>query len=668
MRFKLGLLLLILIPIASEAKKVSIEQLHAPILFEPNRGQVERAVEYVAHGPGFTLLLETNRARVLLSHPKSELQFELLGANPKPTIQSGELSESKVNYFIGNDPSKWQENLPTYGSLIYKDVYPGIDWVFYEKDGLIEYDFVITPQSHPEQIRLRVQGVDRIAPQENGDLLIGSLNMKKPVAYQGAHRIAAKYILGKDNTIRFAFGDYDANQTLVIDPKISYGSLIGGATFDNANDVAVDNRGNFWVVGYSEANTRVPGFGRALVAKFNSAGTLLWQTLLGGSGGDTATGIAITPAGTAYIVGSTFSRDFPIVRAFQSTYGGGGDAFVANLSPGGSLIRSSYNGGSSRDLATGVALGQGAKLANSVYVFGNTSSRNFPRVKALQNTFKGGSQDGFLTIVHTIPFTRILSTYVGRAGKDEVTSLAFNAARGDLYMAVENFDAGGNYIAHFKPKNLTAQKVPFSNWQVFFNTNTNFKEGAPTYRFLLWKTLKAFFAISNLLGASVSAAAVQPTLILATTGCTPIPPATSCSDGGSLVFLDPDLHFLQAINFGGPGPGAFVVNDIAFRNGVFSIVGDTLSKNLPKVNAFQTVQKGNWDSFVIRIVSATNQVTLSSYLGGTAGDFSTAVAVDTLGNTIIAGQTASRNFPTTRNAIKRLVGGTADAFVVKIER
>ncbi len=169
-----------------------------------------------------------------------------------------------------------------------------------------------------------------------------------------------------------------------------YSTYLGGSGHDGANALAVDTSGNAYVAGgagstdfpvtsgaFQAANHSATTYS-AFVTKVNPAGSaLIYSTYLGGSGSDSASGLAVDGAGNVYVTGGSTSTDFPVTPgAFQMTNTStGGNAFVTALNPAGSpLIYSTYLGGSGGDSASGLALdGSG-----NVYIAGESSSTDFP--------------------------------------------------------------------------------------------------------------------------------------------------------------------------------------------------------------------------------------------------------------------------------------------------
>jgi hypothetical protein len=92
----------------------------------------------------------------------SVLRLKMVGGNTGARVEGQEELPGKVNYFIGNDPEKWRHNIPTFRKVYYKDVYPGIDIVYYGNQQELEYDFVIAPGADPKAIKFRIDGAERI--------------------------------------------------------------------------------------------------------------------------------------------------------------------------------------------------------------------------------------------------------------------------------------------------------------------------------------------------------------------------------------------------------------------------------------------------------------------------------------------------------------------------
>ncbi len=233
---------------------------------------------------------------------------------------------------------------------------------------------------------------------------------------------------------------------------LTYSGFLGGEENDSTEGVTVDSSGVAYVTGGTKStgfpttvNAYQPtraGDTDAFLVKINSSGsTLLYSTYLGGSGSDRGSGVVIDPSGNAYVAGFTSAIDFPTDSAFQNSFGGSFDAFVAkfdtNASGASSLVFCSYLGGTGDDKAYGIAIDSSA---SNLYVVGQTSSNNFPLLSPAQPAF-GGSFDAFVARISTTG-TKIYATYLGGTGDDRGTGIAVNSA-GSAY--VTGFTSSTNF-------------------------------------------------------------------------------------------------------------------------------------------------------------------------------------------------------------------------------
>ena len=241
-----------------------------PMSFEANNGQIDAEVKFLSRGSGYTLFLTPNEAVLMLqrlvavSAPDSAdaearghavLRLQLIGANPNPEVIGQDERPSKVNYFRGTDPTQWHADIPTYASVIYKDIYPGIDLVYYGNQRRLEYDFVVAPGADPGIIRFAFQGVDRYRVDASGNLILetagGEVIQRAPIIYQqvdGTRQpVNGRYALGSENQIGFEMTAYDSRQPLIIDPVLEYSTYLGGNNCCSAErgfGIAVDAAGS----------------------------------------------------------------------------------------------------------------------------------------------------------------------------------------------------------------------------------------------------------------------------------------------------------------------------------------------------------------------------------------------------------------------------------------
>src|SRR5438034_5612214 len=214
------------LPFAAAAEaRVSQSYGKLPLHFEANQGQTHQDVRFLARGAGYSLYLTAGEAVLVLTKPNPDakrdlrstperlrtkargtpvvVRMSLVGAAPKPPVSGREERPGKANDLNGKDPAKWRTNVPTYAKVRYREVYPGIDLVYYANQRQLEYDFVVSPGANPERIVLGFQGAERLEINAEGELVLhaggGALRQQKPVIYQeveGARReIAGGYVL-----------------------------------------------------------------------------------------------------------------------------------------------------------------------------------------------------------------------------------------------------------------------------------------------------------------------------------------------------------------------------------------------------------------------------------------------------------------------------------------
>ncbi len=219
---------------------------------------------------------------------------------------------------------------------------------------------------------------------------------------------------------------------------LAFATYIGGSRTDIANAIAVGENGEVVVAGTTNSsadfplvNALQPQYGGGLTDGFvlglsADGAALNFSTYLGGSRADGARGIDTDSSGSAFVAGFTVSRDFPVLNALQSGFGGGlNDAFVAKLAPGGAALTfATYIGGSRADAANGIALDS----SGNALIAGNTTSyADFPTANAYQSTYGGGLNDGFVLKLTTDGSALAFSTYFGGSRLDPVTAIATDA-------------------------------------------------------------------------------------------------------------------------------------------------------------------------------------------------------------------------------------------------
>jgi hypothetical protein len=389
--------------------------LRLPLRFEPAAAGAADTRAFVAHGRGFTLSLSAAAIAFALpapggSHP-AIINMQFVGARPAAVTPQRQLPG--VSNYVRRDRRHWRLGVPGYAQLEYADIYPGIDLVFHGDQQNLEYDFHVAPGAAPSDIAIRFDAPARI--DGKGNLLIrsttGDLVQHAPVIYQanqgGRLKVEGEYAIRADGSVGFRVGSYDERLPLVIDPILSYSTFLGGSRQERGTDVAIDAAGQVLVTGetfsddFSTVSAAQPGragFGDIFVAKLTADGSaLVYATYLGGGGYDQARGLATDVSGAAYVVGETFSVDFPATTSLHSGWSDTGDVFVAKLDAAGALVYSTVLGGTSEDNGTAISIDS----LGRAHIAGMTTSGDFPTVAAQQPSLSGypalRSADGAMT-------------------------------------------------------------------------------------------------------------------------------------------------------------------------------------------------------------------------------------------------------------------------------
>ncbi len=582
--------------------------LSAPMNFEPNQGQADPAVQYVARGSGFAVFLAP--AEIVLSlerrTSRDTLRMSLVGANPRANGVAKAPQAGVVSYLIGNDPSRWHAGIPTYGKVDYEQVYPGVDLRYYGKQRRLEYDFVIAPGADPSRIVWRIEGAG-VRVDRKGNLILrapnGTATFEKPLAYQmeGARRVPVQgAFAAAGNEVRFRLGNYDRSKALVIDPVLSYASYLAGTSTDYIGNITG------------------PGIAQ----------------------NGTSQGIAIDTSGSAYVTGYTTSTDFPVKSGYQGALpakaGNWSSAFVTKFSAdGSSLVYSTYLGGNGSDYGFAIAVDS----SGEAYVAGMTNSVNFPVTSGAYQTAcsptptnqgppyaaacNSSNASAFVTKLNATGTGLIYSTFLGGYGSSNAVAIAVDAA-GRAYVGgveTETCHSGYTFQGCF----------PTTGGAVIGGNQTG--GGSPQY---------AYVAALDPTGAKL----LYSTLFGDFNGFT-------CANGcGSTmatgVAVDANGYFYLI--------GNTQAGKLPTTSGVIQPVGAPL-------DSAKGVYLTAWRGFIAKFNPVANSggssLDWATYLGGhtgNTGDYFSGITVDSSNNVYVAGYTNSSDFPVTSGAYGTVCG------------
>jgi len=651
-----------------------------PVYFIANKGQLDDRVAYYIQGKDRTLYftsegitfvisnakevmdssrpLDSGRQTQTEANPEPEInaperyvvKLDFVGADPGARPEGQEQTEAVISYFQGR-PENWHAGLPTYSKIVYPNLWPGIDLVYYGTVNRLKYEFVVHPGADPSRIRLAYRGVEKLTVNQAGRLEVatpgGSFQDDVPVAYQEINNqridIPLGYAVAGENAqaapdekvsgetafknreaepnarahvYGFEVGEYDETRSLVLDPAIFvYCGYIGGIGEDRGNGIAVDASGSAYITGQTRSTqTTFPvavgpdlshngGAVDAFVAKVKPDGAgLVYCGYIGGSNSDYALAIAVDGSGNAYVTGYTASAQanaFPVVVGPDLTYNGGvEDAFVAKVNASGTALDyCGYIGGGAEDRGHGIAV----DASGNAYVIGQTrssESNSFPVVVGPDLTHNSiGFYDAFVAKVNSTGSGLAYCGYIGGAQNDYGRGIAVDSS-------------GNAYVTG------SAQ-----------STETSFPvAGGPD---LTQNGLDdAFVAKVASTGAGLD----------------------YCGYIGGAVA---DYGYGVAVDAGG---NAYVGGTTSSPQGTFpETVGPDLTHN------------GSADAFVAKVNNSGTALIYCGYVGGSDTDNAYGLAIDGSGNAYITGTTAS-----TQTSFPAISGpdftqnGILDAFIAKI--
>ena len=565
-----------------EEKRTEKEPEDSPLSFGEGRGEVEN--------------IKTDYARV---------DVILRGAAiKKENIITEYPSEEDYRYYLGHCP-QGITGVKKYKKITIKEVYPGIDWVWYiNKNGVVKYDFEVHAHANPGQIQMQYKWAD-IKTMNNGESLhiitpIGELTEGGAVSYNNGKTIPTHYELN-DKTVSFKTEQYNPNETLTIDPPLQlvWSSLYGGNNQGIGYGITCDNTGNIFATGFTTSinfpTNAVTGayfqgtnMGNmdCFILKFISSGVLIWATYYGGNSEDRGRSICTDAAGNVFVTGFSKSTDLPTLDPGAGVYFqmvladiGYGDCFILKFDNGGARKWATYYGGDDYDYGYSIT----ADATGNIFVTGAASSTNFPALNpGLPAYFQVANASGFDCFILKFDNSGIRqwATYYGGNSSDVGNSICTDAT-GNVF--VTGYTSSADFPT-FNP-GLPAYFQGFGGYyDCFILKFTN--NGA-----ILWTIF--YGGIDSDQGYSI------------------------CTDATGNVFV---TGITYSSNFPtlDPGGGAYFLGAISGG--------------------------GSRDCFILKF-SNSGVRSWATYYGGNAVDEGYSITTDRVGNVFVGGLTTSANFP-----------------------
>jgi hypothetical protein len=639
------------------------------------------------------------------------LKITFIDKNPHARLEPFNRLDTRVSYFIGDDQANWHTDVPVWGGVRYKELYPGMDLEITSESGRMILRVLARPNAKLEAVRLRIEGADEITL--DGDRLqlttaVGDYSVSL-LDVNGASdrdvptpKITAFEVISPFSSS--TAGMQSVNADMHSDASdLLYATFLGGSSRDSGADIAVDKNGAAYVTGPTRSSDfpTTPGAfdttlnsNDAFIAKLDPTGSALtYATFLGGSRNDchlSECAIIVDANGAAYVSGDTDSTDFPTTTgAFDTTCGGCGapnyynDAFVAKLdATGTTLVYATYLGGSDREYGHDIDVdGSGA-----AYVTGTTYSSDFPTTPSAFDSTLNGSSDGFVVKLNTTGSALAYATLVG-GDSGEGSSGVVVDGNGAAYVA------GSTSSSDF-PATLGAYDTNLNGTYDGFVVKLNATGSALTYATFLGGTSWGSDAADRARGITVDKNGEA--YVVGTTGASDFPTTPGAFDtsfaGGTCgvapsTYPCPDV-FVAKLNAAGSAlsyatflggserdRGCQITAD---KNGAVYVTGQTSSPAFPSTpGAFDTSHNGGTcgsaqenypcpDAFIVKLNATGSALTYATFLGGSLYDYGYGIAIDESGSAYATGWTSSSNFPTTPDALDTTFNDGGDAFAVKL--
>jgi centrosomal CEP192-like protein/beta-propeller repeat-containing protein len=707
-----------------------------PLSFEPSADPQRLTGDFLARGRNYTLLLSPSQVTFLPNTtvpsktdstsitPPTSARMQFAGSNPAAQMEGQDDSGAVSNYFIGRDASKWRTGVPRYNKVRVRNLYEGIDLVYYGKNDALEHDFIVAPGRDPAAINFSFGSGSSMKIDRDGALNVtssgGTLRLLKPRVYQmnGETQTAVngQYELRTGNRIGFNVGKYDQSSTLVIDPVVDFSTYFGGSGDDGIQGMTLDSSGNIYIIG----NTGSPNFllvnpfqttgnptdcgtpsapnpcGTPFVAKFNpTASALIFSTYFGGiSRTEEAFSLAIDSGENVYVAGLTGATDFPITSgAYSTTYQANPcshpmcfESFVSKFAPSGSaLVYSTYLGAADSSTAIG-SNSLAVDGSGHAFVTGSTSSPSFPTTPgAFQTTCaqpSGNCNAVFITEFNTAGSALVYSTYLGGSVAEEPGALSLDSAGRAV---VAGFTGSTDFPLVNPYQSTPAQgfvaKVAAGGSGLVFST---------------------YFGVGQSMQLNIRALALDSSDNIYFTGfvdvgeLTTTPgsylPSLPANDSSAFSFASKFNSTASVLEYStylaGSATGTDQFNSalaIAVDAlGQAYVAGFTQESDYPQVNPLSNPnltpgtcvnpgQAACAKAFLTLINAQGSALLFSSYFGGSNQDASSAITVDSAQSIYLAGETNSNDFPVV-NAFQPTYGGgtcvdgpCSDVFLAKIQ-
>lgn len=684
-----GALLVLCFPFLSGARTNIPAMQASPLSFIENKGQVTDQdfnarpdIDFKLGTPGVNIFIGKgslhyqwvkntgeifDKAQPAQGHSKIEtyrLDVVLEGANKNAVMIKEEKQPFFENYYSEQTPGGLVAH--AYNKIVYKDIYPHIDWILYSSNNRLKYDFVVHPGGNVKDIRINYDGATSLTA-ANGAVTVttplGQVTEQKPYSYTAETKRAVNSSFSlKNNTLGFSASATDG--TLVIDPVLEWATYFGGTSGEEARDVTTDNSGNVYIAGITassnlatagahQMNVDAPFDG--FIAKFNRQGQRLWSTYYGGNFYDAINNIIADPGGAIYVAGiSTSVNGISSAGSSKPFPGGGDDAFLAKFSSTGTRLWGTYFGDSGDDDAYGLALDH----SGNVCITGSTNSTTSIATIGVYQTALAGNEDAFVAKFSSNG-NWLWGTYYGQLYTDMAYGIACDG-NDNIYICGQTFSPNlfikpGAHQTTFGGGGTDAFLVKFDNmgllqWNTYYGGSSNDR---------------AYDLSCNALGDVYMAGSTNSANAIASAGA-PQSVLNGIGDG-FLVKFDKDGVRQWGTYYGGNSGDEFTGLSISPDGYVYATGTTQSTTGVATAGSYQgTYAGGLFDGLLVQF-KENGSLGWATYYGGPYRDIANKVANDFAGSIYVCGYTDSSANLSSPGAFQSALSVSWDAFLAKFQ-
>ena len=694
---------------ASPGNNLVSQSTNAPKGFIENKGQIidqnnfpNNNVSYLWNGPGLNVQLRKTgfsydifktvsspkapseidnnltetKTRFDISYSVHRIDFEFENSNESILTETQDRYADPINYYTGTNSGEVFTTVSHYKKVTYKNVWNGIDVEFMIIDGKPKYNFIIHETASLTDIKLKISGANEII-QEGGDLLIkNSINdvtEKVPYSFYSNNGIKqnVKISFKKINSDTYTFStdeNIPKGSALTIDPlpDLLWSTYYGGSSDDAPYSICSDGSGNMTTTGLTNSSGNIATSGTyqtsyagntdIFIAKFSTAGQILWSTFYGSTGDDEAFGITSDRNNNNIIIGFTSSSSGLGTSGalYQAAFGGGAsDAILAKFNSSGVKQWATYFGGTNTDYGYSVT----SDTNNNIIIAGFTSSTTTIATSGAYQTSNAGAQDGFVA-KFTPTGSKTWGTYYGGNQQDNFKTVCIDTF-GNIYAAGLTYSSSsiasptGPVYKRFIGSGGDGFIVKLNSlgqiqWATYFGGN-----GTD----IIWGI------VNDKSGNLIFSGNTNSSSGISTTGAN-----QSSLGGGYDAFVGkftPSGNLSWCTYYGGTYQDAATAVTVDNISNVY-ITGNTSSySGITTANASQFYFGGGTDDGFVAKYDTGGVNLWATYCGGNLTDLGKGIAFDGTNNVVISGQTNSTSGIATSGTYQTSLSGGYDVFLTK---